>query len=326
MQKGMPLLLLLAALAFQQTPIIRVPVHLVTVPVLVLSKEGRLIPALEKSDFRVFDNGRLQTVTLDTEPLPVSVALVVQASQDVRQYLPFIARVGSALEALLVGHTGEAALVTYHDDVAVQKPFTEGDVATTLRKVSPSGKRARMIDAGLRGLALLRERPGPRSRVLLFIGQPMDDGSESRLDDLREQAERDNVSIYALTLPELGKAFVSDTFSLEALSSREDRGGFKAGTDLKKLIPIVTRTVKAASSADPFSILTSATGGTQLHFRKQGELENAISIVGVELRSVYLLSYYPGDREPGYHTIRVDVGVPGATVHARPGYWMVKED
>jgi VWFA-related protein len=322
----MPLLLLLAALTFQQPPIIRVPVRLVTVPVLVLSKEGRLVPALEKSDFRVFDNGRLQTLTLDTEPLPVSVALVVQASQDVRQYLPFIARVGSALEALLVGHSGEAAVVTYHDDVAVQKTFMEGDVQSTLRKVSPSGKHARMIDAGLRGLALLRERPGPRSRVLLYIGQPMDDGSESRLDDLREQAERDNVSIYALSLPELGKAFVSDTFSLEALSSREDRGGFKAGADLKKLIPVLTRTVKAASGADPFSILTAATGGTQLHFRKQGELENAISIIGVELRSLYLLSYYPGDREPGYHAIRVDVGIPGATVHSRPGYWMVKED
>ena len=183
-----------------------------------------------------------------------------------------------------------------------------------------------MIDAGLRGIALLRERPGPRSRVLLYIGQPMDDGSESRLDALTQQAERDNVSIYALTLPEFGKAFVSDTFSLQGLSSRADRGGFKAGVDLKKLIPVLTRTANAAASADPFSILTSATGGTQLHFRKLGELENAISIIGVELRSLYLLSYYPGQREPGYHPIRVEVGVPGATVHSRPGYWMVKED
>ena len=34
--------------------------------------------------------------------------------------------------------------------------------------------------------------------------------------------------------------------------------------------------------------------------------------MGVELRSAYLLSYYPTATEGGYHTIRIDVGFPGA--------------
>jgi len=68
--------------------------------------------------------------------------------------------------------------------------------------------------------------------------------------------------------------------------------------------------------------LTAATGGTQIHFRRQNELEDAIATIGVELRSAYLLSYSPSSTEIGYHTVDVRVDVPGARAYARPGYWM----
>src|SRR3954452_8850134 len=74
---------LAVATAAQQIPTIHVPVRLVTLPTLVFSVDKRLIPGLQASDFRVFDNGRLQTVTLDTSARQVSVALVVQMNQDV---------------------------------------------------------------------------------------------------------------------------------------------------------------------------------------------------------------------------------------------------
>jgi VWFA-related protein len=310
-----------AALAgAQETPVIRVPVRLVTLPALVFSKENRLIPGLQISDFRVFDNGRRQTATLETTAAPVSVALAVQANQDVRAYAPFIAKAGSVIETLLVGESGEAAVIAYNSDVTVLKTFGAGDVQSTLAKISANGRHARMIDAGFRAISLLKERPAARARVLLFIGQAMDSGSESNLASLREQAERENVSIYALTLPEFGKAFVSDTFSLQGVS-RAERGGFKAGVDLGKLITVLNRSSAAEKGADPFSILAAATGGTQIHFRKQKELEGAIGAMGVELRSQYLLSYYPSSTEGGYHTINIEVDVPGARAYARPGYW-----
>ena len=51
---------------------IRVPVRLVTASTLVFSKDGQLIPNLETSDFRVFDNDRLQKwlESLDPAELP----------------------------------------------------------------------------------------------------------------------------------------------------------------------------------------------------------------------------------------------------------------
>lgn len=311
---------LAALLGAQQIPTIRVPVRMVTLPTLVFSRESRLLPGLQTADFRVLDNGRLQTLFLDESSTPVSVALAVQVNRDVREYVPFIARVGSAVDALLIGATGESAVVTYGSEVTVVKPFDGRDVQSTLRTISANGKPARMIDAGIRALDLLAKRSRRRARVLLFIGQPMDTGSESELATLREAAEKENVTIYALTLPEAGKAFVSDTFSLQGVSFAE-KGGFRAGIDLATLISVLNRSTNADTATDPFSSLTAATGGTQIRFRKQRELEDSIAAIGIELRSLYLLSYYPTSAEAGYHTVKIEVDVPGAKVYSRPGYW-----
>ena len=108
--------------------VIRVPVHVVNAPTLVFDRQGRLVPGLNQTDFQLLDNGRPQQVDLDPSVDPVSVVLAVQMNRDVRAYLPFIARVGSVVEALLVGATGEGALIAYNSDVTVLKPFDSGDV------------------------------------------------------------------------------------------------------------------------------------------------------------------------------------------------------
>ena len=311
---------LTALLGAQQIPTIRVPVGLVSLPTLVFSAESRLVPGLQPGDFHVLDNGRPQTLFLDESSTPVSVVLAIQANRDVRAYVPFIAKTGSTVDALLVGETGEAAVLTYGDEVTVVKTFEARDVQSTIRTISASGRPARMIDAGIRAVSLLASRPRTRARVLLFIGQPIDSGSESKLAALQEAAEKENVAVYSLTLPEAGKDFVSDTFSLQGVSFAE-KGGFRAGIDLATLMSVLNRSANTETATDPFSSLTAATGGTQIRFRKQRELEDAIAAIGVELRSLYLLSYYPTSAAAGYHTVRVEVGIPGAKVYARPGYW-----
>jgi hypothetical protein len=149
----------------------------------------------------------------------------------------------------------------------------------------------------------------------------MDTGSEVTLPSLKEAADKDNVTVFAITLPEVGKAFVSDNFSLEGA----ERGGFKASVNLGAIIAALSRSRKTREGTDPFSVLTAATGGTQVHIRKQREFEEALSAIGEELRSSYQLSFSPRSSEPGYHVIKVEVDVPFATLFSRPGYWQVTE-
>jgi VWFA-related protein len=309
----------------QQAPTIRIPVRLVSVPTLVVSKDGKYIPGLSAADFRVTDNGRTQTLTLDSDVLPVSLAVAVQTNRDVRGYLGIIAKTGALLDNSLAAPRGETALVTYGDEIRIGKQFTSGDLQAALRALSPSGDKAKMIDAGIRGSELLEQRPGSHSRILLFIGQPVDSGSQGTIKTLEQVAEREDVQIYALTLPVLGTAFISDSFSLEGFGSQWYKGGYKASVDLTNAVPALRRASQVRRHADPFSILTAATGGIQLHFRKQKQLEDAIIGLGEALRSRYRLSYRPDRSEPGFHKIVVNVDRPDAIVYARPGYGIADE-
>jgi VWFA-related protein len=229
--------------------------------------------------------------------------------------------VGSAFEILLIGESGEAAIITYADEVSILKPFDGGDLATALRGVRPAGRSARMLDASWRGLMLLRQRRSSRARFLILIGQPLDSGSETNLKAVKAEAETDNVTVFAITLPEAGKTFISDNLSLQGPASAAERGGFKASVNLGKLASVLSHSAESAAGTDPFSELTGDTGGAQFHIRKQGELEQAISAIGLDARSAYQLSYSPSSSEIGYHAIKVEVDIPKARVMSRPGYW-----
>jgi VWFA-related protein len=268
----------LVVLVAQETPVISVPVRLVAVPTLVFSKDNRLIPGLKSADFRVLDNGIPQNVSLDTDDPPVSVVVAIQTSVDARPSASYIAKVGSVMEAHLVGATGRAAVIRYADDIKVLKPFGAGDVRWAFRSISVEGTMSRAIDAGIEGIAMLKTRPRTQARVLLFIGQAVDRGSEATWATLQEEADRENVSIYAL--------------------------------------------ISAEAKPNPLSALIAATGGAEHHFHRQHELEDAIGTLGVELRSIYMLSYRPSSADAGRHTISVEVSVPGARTYARPGYML----
>lgn len=308
----------------QQPGTIKVPVRLVSVPTLVVSGEGRYIPGLPAAKFRLTDNGKPCAFTLDAEDVPVSIAVVVQVDQDVREYLPFLAKVGSLLDNSLAAAEGEDALITYNDEISVAKPFGKGDLQAAMEKLKPAGHEAHLVDAGLRGVEVLKERTGKRSRVLLFIGQPKESGSVAKMDVLTAEAEQESIQIYALTLPLFGKSFVSDSFRLEGLGSQQYKGGYRASVELTKAVPALRRAAQANNGSDPFSFLTVASGGLQLHFRKQKQLEDAIIAMGDALRSRYFLSFTPDAQDSSFHSISVQVDVPGATVYSRPGYRILK--
>lgn len=316
-----PYLALATALTAQE-PSIRVPVRLVSIPALVVSKDGKYIPGLDAKQFSVADNGRKQRFQLDTESLPVSVAVVLQCDYDVRDYMPFILKVGTLLSDSLAASTGEAALVTYNDEVEVAAAFSpNADLREVLRKTKPSGHQARLADGGLRAVEMLRQRPAAQSRVLLFIGQPVDHGSQRSLAKLLEEAQQANVQIFALRLPVLTKAWISETFGFQTFGSQWYKGGFEAKVELTKLVPALRRAGEAGDARDPFSILTVATGGVQLPFRKQQQLEDGIIAIGTALRSRYFLSFTPSvSADHGDHALQVNVDVPDAKVYARPSY------
>ncbi len=101
---------MLVAAFTQQAPLIQVPVRLVEVPTLVFSRAGTLISGLQRADFRVADNGRARHFQLEENTSARSVALVIQTSQTVRSYLPFLAKTGNTFDTFLLGETPPSSL------------------------------------------------------------------------------------------------------------------------------------------------------------------------------------------------------------------------
>jgi hypothetical protein len=97
-------------------------------------------------------------IALDIFSVPVSVVLAVQANTNVREYLSFIVRAGTVIESLMLGESGEGAVIAYRDDVAVVKPFETGEVQSALSKISATGR-----DAARCGMARLVARKAATS-------------------------------------------------------------------------------------------------------------------------------------------------------------------
>ncbi len=211
-------------------------------------------------------------------------------------------------------------MLSYDSDVETLKPFTAGDLEAAVKKIKLGGEPAHMLDAGLAGVNLLKSRPKDYAKLLVFIGQPYDSGSAAKFATLVAAAQHENISVFAFVLPLYGKNFISDSFTLSGLPDNLYRGGYVASVELTKLGPALKHTVKSASKSDPFVLLTGQTGGIELQFRNQRDLENDIIAMGGALHTTYTLTYSPDPLRPGYHSIAVTTNIPGAVTHARAGY------
>jgi VWFA-related protein len=336
MQNTMPKLLTLAILAsisivgFAQETVFRVPVRVVTVPTAVISPGGQFVRGLQPHEFRLFDNDRDQNLHLDYVEGPLSLAIVVQTNDAVRAWLPEVRRVASVVEATLLGATGEASVSTFGDDVKSLQPFS-ADTALldkSFASISPGGDRSRCLDAVLVAAKQLAAVSPDRRRVILLIAQSGDVGSRAQLRDVLRELELNNIVLYSLVMPRVGKDLIKNTISIGSTNGAFGRSdtGIMGTIDLGKLIPEIFRGEKATSGQDEVTVLTGEMGGRRIPFRKLRDLEDGISGIGAELHTEYLLSYTPDRNTPGYHRIRVQVDRPDTVVRSRPGYYVPQSD
>jgi hypothetical protein len=85
----------------------------------------------------------------------------------------------------------------------------------------------------------------------------------------------------------------------------------------------IFRSVKGVFVDNPAQVYTRFSGGREYAFASQRALEQAVSDLGRELHSQYLLTYSPSNIEQGgFHDIRVVVNRPELLIRTRPGYWI----
>jgi VWFA-related protein len=111
--------------------------------------------------------------------------------------------------------------------------------------------------------------------------------------------------------------------SIDPTTVAQTTGELGNSADFVPVVEEMYKDVKHIFIKDPARLYTKLTGGREYSFMTQADLEQAISDIGHEIRSQYILSYTPNNKiEGGFHKIHVDVDREGLKVRTRPGYWM----
>ena len=270
--------------------IISVRAELVELPVRVTDARGIVVSGLNLGDFRVFEDGRPQKLTLfEREDAPVTVGLVVDHS---RSMAPKLAEVSAAVSAF--AHSSnpqdEMFVVDFNDDVWLQilggKPFTHNakDLETAIAAVSARGRTA-LYDAVAEGLKHLRFGHCEK-KALIIVSDGGDNASHQKFSQVLALAQRSGVMIYSIVLQGEGQ---------------EENPG------------VLRR-------------LSKSTGGISYFPRSAETIASISALIARDLRDQYTLGFAPEKQstDASFRKIQVKVSAPGRSnlhVRHRPGYF-----
>jgi len=275
--------------------VLKVNVKLVSVFTNVTDATGAIVGGLTKSDFKVTEDGRPQEIAVfeRESELPLDLVLAIDTSGSVHKDLP--------LEQ-------DAARKFVHALLRGQDQLSLFEFSTEVRQVVPFTNQVGKID---RGLGNLRGGPATALYDAIFmasdkLGKQTVEGKSARkvLVLVTDGGDTANTVTYAQALEQAlrGEVMVYSIIDVPiAASAGRDTGGEHA---------LIT--------------LAEQTGG-KYFYANEGGLDKAFAQVSEDLRTQYLLGYYPSKQPPGVEFHRIKVTVPRAAaafdIRYRTGYY-----
>jgi Ca-activated chloride channel family protein len=294
-----------------QEPEVRLTGELVLVPVAVRHDKGGPVTDLRASELVLAEEGAPQEIALfEPDTKPADVVLLVDASASAGVSIETIRRAAYDF-AKQTRPDDRISVVAFAARPAVLLDWSADAKAVSgaLRSLDPRGGTA-LYDAAVAVMEeRFRDRPAERRRALIVLSDGVDTLSSGTSLAASRAALRHDVSVYAVStariLDEALEAIVSN-----ARISPEERAERRS----------LRRQVERA--AGPLERLTSATGGRVVSPRAPGDLSDAYEEIAAEIRSRYLLGYYPAGEAPGgFRAISVECKRPRVTIRAREGYF-----
>jgi Ca-activated chloride channel family protein len=276
----------------QEAPTIKVDVSLVHLIATVKNKSGELVGTLQKEDFELLDNGVRQEIKLFAHQTdqPLSVALLVDTSGSTAKELKYEGESAlKFLRALLSeGNPSDTvALYTFEYDVT-QHNFTHNyaSLEHPLKTLHGEGGSS-IYDAVYYASRALQNREGRKVIVIVTDG-----GDTTSVHDVKaalKEAQLADAVIYAVVV-----------------------------------MPITSDAGRNVGGENMLTYMAQRTGGRTFPQTAGTQLDRTFTEIIAELRSQYLLGFYPHDvpltKEP-YHKLEVRLMSPELRVSARTGYY-----
>lgn len=188
----------------QEQPKISVTTEMVVLPVNVTDSNGAFVSGLQREQFRVYEEGRLQNVTLfKEEDSPVTAGILVDHS---RSMGPKLAEVSTAVSTFARSSNSEDEMfvVDFGDNVSVEwmdgKAFTSDPqiLEKAVSAVSARGQTA-LYDAVAEGLKHL-ELGNREKKALIIVSDGGDNASHQKFSEVLTLARQAHAVIYSVGL------------------------------------------------------------------------------------------------------------------------------
>jgi Ca-activated chloride channel family protein len=283
----------LPALAPSQEPVIRVNVRLVRMLVTVKDASGQLIGMLNKNDFTIYDNSVPQDIAVferQTEQ-PLSIALLVDTSASTGIQLHYeLDSVSKFLKALLgEGNSDDTvALYSFNWRVNLHTSFT---------------RRFARLDQQLK---LLRSEGGTSLYDAIYLASRELEGREGRhvMVVVTDGGDTTSVKDYHQALESAQRA---DTVMYPVL-----------------VVPITNDAGRNTGGEHALTTLAAGTGGRVFLPSDSAELDRAFSDILHELRTQYMVGYYPKNiplTKDRFHILKVTLKDRNLRANTRSGYY-----
>jgi Ca-activated chloride channel homolog len=308
-----------AGMALQDSPDlprIRVESALVTVPVIVKDSEGRFLPALSADTFTLYQDGIQTPISLFlTSEDPIKIALLLDSSMSTKSILKKIKQAAGRF-LLQMRPQDLAMVVSFDSEVQVLCPLSsdQRELKEAIKQTKAGGSTTKMRDAINEIQLRLRAISGRKAIVLLSDGQ--DHGSLISPADLHDAIAASSTLIYSIFYRVDPRKMMEEM----GLSSNipESAEGHPKG-------PYAEWNKIEEQAAQYLERLSELSGGRS--YRSNiGELDMTFKQISDELRSQYLLGFYPEQTklDGAMHRLSVSVTIPDAVVSGRRSYRAVR--
>jgi Ca-activated chloride channel family protein len=270
---------------------LRLDVKLVSIFVNVTDKTGAVVGQLTQEDFKVFEDGRPQKIAHfeRQSEMPLNLILAIDTSSSTYKDRGIEQQAAKKFVHALIRSQDRMSIIQFNTYVDELSGFTNNvaQLDRGLDRMRGAGGTA-LYDAIYLGSKGLGKREG--RKVLVLVSDGGDTVRGQTYEEALEQALRNEVMIYSII-----------DVPIEASAGR-DVGGEHA---------MIT--------------LSEQTGGKSF-YAYQGGLDKAFERVSEDLRTQYMIGYYPRNQEPGRSFHRIDVTIPRAApdsfnIRHKTGYY-----
>ena len=275
---------------------IHVEVPLVTVPVMVTTKDGQFIPNLKKENFKVFEDGQPQTIqNFKIEDAPITAVLLVEFASTNYPLMIQALQASYAFAATLKKEDW-VAIISYdmHPDILVDFTQDKNGILAALNQLRmPGASETWEFEALYDTLDRLDRVEGHKYLILVSTG--IDTGLKLTLDQILKKVKTTkDVTIFPISIGWLLREYC------------ETHGCTGVSHGMASLGMARIDYLQADNEMQTFARLT---GGRFYQPRFEGDLVDTFKDIGQDIRHQYTITYHPTNPklDGSYRKLKVDV-------------------